>query len=75
MTSVLSKEEEMWTKLSFMCFPPARSLIAMARFCLPSRRRRIRARLRNYRNLALHRPITSPWQTSSALNSEPSSVR
>ena len=29
----------------------------------------------NYRNLALHLPITSPWHTSSALNSEPSNVR
>lgn len=29
----------------------------------------------DYLNLALQRPITSPWQTSSALNSEPSSVR
>lgn len=28
-----------------------------------------------YLNLALQRPMTSPWQTSSALNSEPSSVR
>lgn len=28
-----------------------------------------------YLNLALHRPMTSPWQTSSALNSDPSRVR
>lgn len=28
-----------------------------------------------YRNRAEHRPMTSPWQTSSALNSLPSSVR
>ena len=28
-----------------------------------------------YLNLAVQRPITSPWQTSSALNSLPSSVR
>lgn len=28
-----------------------------------------------YLNRALHRPITSPWHTSSALNSEPSRVR
>lgn len=30
---------------------------------------------KDYLNLARQRPITSPWQTSSALNSEPSSVR
>lgn len=28
-----------------------------------------------YLNLAVQRPMTSPWQTSSALNSEPSRVR
>lgn len=28
-----------------------------------------------YRKRARQRPITSPWQTSSALNSEPSKVR
>lgn len=28
-----------------------------------------------YLNLAVQRPMTSPWQTNSALNSEPSSVR
>lgn len=28
-----------------------------------------------YLNLARQRPMTSPWHTSSALNSEPSSVR
>ncbi len=28
-----------------------------------------------YLNRALQRPMTSPWQTSSALNSDPSSVR
>jgi hypothetical protein len=31
--------------------------------------------LAHYLNLAVQRPMTSPWQTSSALNSDPSSVR
>lgn len=65
--------------------PTLSSALIMAASPIPWRSERLdavqephvsRSRERSsYLNLAEQRPMTSPWQTSSALNSEPSSVR
>jgi hypothetical protein len=55
-----------------MCYVfPTPSLITLSFFFSSQKQQMFRL----YLNLAVQRPMTSPWHTSSALNSEPSSVR
>ena len=62
---------------SFMKVSLSLSLSSAQTLCLTHRKNCFRYLLTLiiYLNLAEHLPITSPWHTSSALNSDPSSVR
>jgi hypothetical protein len=57
-------------KNNVLCIPTP-SLITLSFFFSSQKQQMFRL----YLNLAVQRPMTSPWHTSSALNSEPSSVR